>query len=209
MAKYGREKHNLNFFFVDRRDRKITSLEEIRRMDYYSITVPKIISFRVDAFEGKSINISDIEDTIINGFLTRFPSGTLRSVYFIFIVQCMMKLVDDIADKNKEKLNGTSLNWKEKRNLKDHPTVMDYNEKTLYRATTESAEMYNSESSSRPRKLQWRVREGKMIGENSQFNIIMPDKKGKICRANNYSLNPYGQLKTFWKSVCNMIEQMN
>ena len=58
-------------------------------------------------------------------------------------------------------------NWKEKRNLKDHPTVMDYNEKTLYRATTESAEMYNSESSSKPRKLQWRVREGKMIGENS------------------------------------------
>ena len=92
MAKYGREKHNLNFFFVDRRDRKITSLEEIRRMDYDSIRVPKIISFRVDAFEGKSINISDIEDTIINGFLTRFPAGTLRSVYFIFIVQCMMKL---------------------------------------------------------------------------------------------------------------------
>ena len=209
MAKYGREKHNLNFFFVDRRDRKITSLEEIRRMDYYSITVPKIISFRVDAFEGKSINISDIEDTIINGFLTRFPSGTLRSVYFIFIVQCMMKLVDDIADKNKEKLNGTSLNWKEKRNLKDHPTVMDYNEKTIYRATTESADMYNSESSSRPRKLQWRVREGKMIGENSQFDIIMPDKKGKICRANNYSLNPYGQLKGLWKTVCDIIDDMN
>ena len=209
MAKYGREKHNLNFFFVDRCDWKITSLEEIRKMNYDSIKVPKIISFRVDTFGAKSINISDIEDTIINGFLTRFPSGTLKSVYFIFIVQCMMKLVDDIADKNKEKLNGTSLNWKEKRNLKDHPTVMDYNEKTLYRATTESAEMYNSESSSRPRKLQWRVREGKMIGENSQFNIIMPDKKGKICRANNYSLYSYSQLKTFWKTVCDMIDSMN
>ena len=86
MAKYGREKHNLNFFFVDRRDRKITSLEEIRKMNYDSIKVPKIISFRVDTFGAKSINISDIEDTIINGFLTRFPSGTLKSVYFIFIV---------------------------------------------------------------------------------------------------------------------------
>ena len=121
----------------------------------------------------------------------------------------MMKLVDDIADKNKEKLNDTSLNWQEKSYIKNHPTVMDYNEKTLYRATTESAEMYNSESSSKPRKLQWRVREGKMIGEYSQFDIIMPDKKGKICRANNYSLYSYSQLKTFWKSVCDMIEDMN
>ena len=121
----------------------------------------------------------------------------------------MMKLVDDIADKNKEKLNDTSLNWQEKSYIKNHPTVMDYNERTIYRATTKSADMYNSESSSRPRKLQWRVREGKMIGEYSQFDIIMPDKKGKICRANNYSLNPYGQLKTFWKSVCDMIEDMN
>lgn len=212
MARYGREKHNLNFFFVDRRDRKITSLEEIRRMAYgydYSIKVPKIISFRVDSSQEKSINISDIEDTIINGFLTRFPSGTLRSVYFIFIVQCMTKLVDDIAEKNKEKLNGTSLNWQERRSLKEHPTVMNYNERTIYRATTESADMYNSESSSRPRKLQWRVREGKMIGESSQFDIIMPDKKGKICRADNYSLNPYGQLKGFWKTACDMIEDMN
>ena len=209
MAKYGREKHNLNFFFVGRRDRKITSLEEIRRMGYDSIRVPKIISFRVDAFEGKSINISDIEDTIINGFLTRFPAGTLRSVYFIFIVQCMMKLVDDIADKNKEKLNDISLNYQEMRILKNHPTVMNYNEKTIYRATTESAEMYNDESSSRSRKLQWRVRDGKMIGENSHFDLIMPDKKGKICRANNYSLKPYCQLERFWKSVCDIIEDIN
>ena len=121
----------------------------------------------------------------------------------------MMKLVDDIADKNKEKLNDTSLNWQEKSYIKNHPTVMDYNERTIYRATTKSADMYNSESSSRPRKLQWRVREGKMIGESSQFDIIMPDKKGKICLANNYSLNPYGELKGLWKTVCDMIDGMN
>ena len=121
----------------------------------------------------------------------------------------MTKLVDDIADKNKEKLNDTSLNYQEMRILKNHPTVMNYNEKTIYRATTESSEMYNYESSSRPRKLQWRVREGKMIGENSQFDLIMPDKKGMICRANNYSLKPYGQLERFWNSVCDIIEDMN
>ena len=48
-----------------------------------------------------------------------------------------------------------------------------------------------------------------MIGESSQFDIIMPDKKGKICRADNYGLNPYGQLKGFWKTVCDIIEDMN
>lgn len=209
MMQYALSKHRLRLEYKDKWNGDISDWETLNRYSKWTTSQPtsaKILAFMVYSADGaKEINMSAVEDTVITGFMARLPQGAQNMFNFAFVMQIQAKFVDDCQRERDEKLASGKLRYTEVQELKKNRN--QYNGHGLNSAYTEADEMYNDENSKR--KAYWRVRKGTMNKSYKEFLIVCPDKNGNICRAQNESLSLFGDFRSLWKRICDMINWMN
>lgn len=208
MKDWARKKHGLNVRYLDKWEERIRMWDnDLKNVGWKSSqpSVGEIIMFSVRGQE-KTVNLTSVEDTIVNGFFSNVPINLTRKTYFIFVMKIEDRLVDDEEKRREAELKNPDTEYMRLRWLKENSGKVIYNEGTTRQVVISPHEIFNSSSDTR--KIMWRIRGGKFNNTwNSGFEIVCTDRNGRLCRAENNQIHVYGDFTKYWKCVCELIEK--